>query len=132
MNTKKRFTIKVITLVILLALGIWAVYVGKTGLGFGLISASIAIFVVRLVKERKVQQLVAQGINPYDERAFYVSGKAAYAGYTFFVIITALVVLLGSIFGPEVTVNPYDFLGLVLAVAVFLYLGFYYYYNSKY
>lgn len=39
---------------LLLALGIWAVYIGKVGLGTGLIAATLAVFVIRSIKTKRV------------------------------------------------------------------------------
>ena len=72
-----------------------------------------------------------RGLNPYDERTYYITGKAAYAAYNTFIIVSGLFVLGGSIFGPQVLVNPYNTIGFAMAVLVLLHLGFYYYYNSK-
>jgi uncharacterized membrane protein len=117
--------------VVLLALGIWAVYLGKVGLGAGLIAATIAVFVVRSIKTKKVKEQQDQGLNPYDERAYYITRKAAYAGYSTFLIASGFFVLIGSIFGPKITVNPYNMMGMVIFVLVLLHIGFYYYYNSR-
>lgn len=131
MKTQARFVIGTCFQVVLLALGIWGIYLGKTGMGIGLIAAILAVFVIRSVKTKKVQELQNQGMNPYDERTYYVTGKAAYAAYSTFLIASGLVVLVGSIFGPEILVNPYNLLGFVIGFLVLLHIGFYYYYNSK-
>lgn len=116
---------------LLLALGVWAVYIGKVGLGTGLIAATLAVFVIRNIKTKRVKELQKRGMNPYDERVHYLTGKAAYAAVSVFVIIGALVVLAGSVFGPQITVNPYDMLGVVIFLLVVLHIGFYHYYDRK-
>ena|GEM_PF-6459512 len=73
---------------------------------------------------RKAQ---AQGINPIDERTWTVAGMAAYACYVTYALILAGIILLGSIWGPEILVNPYNLLGFCLMGIVLLYIGFYYY-----
>ncbi len=131
MTTQVRYLIGTGFQVVLLALGIWAVYIGKVGLGTSLIAATLAVFVMRSVKMKRVKELQKRGMNPYDERAYYLTGKAAYAAYSIFVIVGALVVLVGSIFGPEITVNPYNMLGVVIFLLIVLHIGFYYYYDRK-
>lgn len=131
MTTQTRYMIKTAFQVVLLALGIWAIYLGKTGLGFGLIAATLALFVVQSRKTKRIQEQQERGLNPYDERAYYITGKAAYAAYSTFLTTSGLFVLVGSIFGPEILVNPYNMLGAVIGFLVLLYIGFYYYYNSK-
>ena len=131
MTTQARYMIGTAFQVMLLALGIWAVYLGKTGLGIGLIAATLAVFVIRSMKTKRVQEQQERGLNPYDERAYYITGKAAYAAYSTFLLASGLFVLVGSIFGPEILVNPYNMLGIVIAVLVLLHFSFYYYYNSK-
>jgi uncharacterized membrane protein len=42
-----------------------------------------------------------------------------------------LIVLIGSVWGPVILVNPYNFLGLCLCAIVFLYVGYYYYFSYK-
>ncbi len=131
MTTRVRYIISTCFQVLLLAMGIWGIYIGKTGIGFGLVAATLAIFVIRSIKIRKIKELEERGMNPYDERAYYLAGKAAYAAYCVFLITSGLVVLAGSIFGPEILVNPYNLLGFVIMALVLLHIGFYYYYNSK-
>jgi uncharacterized membrane protein len=131
MTTQNRYIIGTVFQVVLLALGIWAVYLDKVGLGAGLIAATLAVFTVRSIKTKRVKEQQDRGLNPYDERAYYITRKAAYAAYSIFLIASALVVLIGSIFGPEITVNPYNMLGMVIFVMVLLHMGFYYYYNSR-
>lgn len=131
MTTQTRYMIKTAFQMVLLALGIWAIYLGKTGFGFGLIAATLAVFVVQSRKTKRIQKQQERGLNPYDERAYYITGKAAYAAYSTFLITSGLFVLVGSIFGPEILVNPYNILGAVIGFLVLLYIGFYYYYNSK-
>jgi len=131
MTTQARFMIGTAFQVVLLGLGIWALYIDKVGLGSSLIAVTLAVFVARSIKTRRIKKQEDRGLNPYDERAYYITGKAAYAAISTFLIISGILVLAGSIFGPEVTVNPYNMLGIVICILVILHIGFYYYYNSK-
>ncbi|MDD3023442.1 MAG: DUF2178 domain-containing protein [Syntrophomonadaceae bacterium] len=114
---------------VLLALGITQIYVGNTGLGTGLTAGVLGASAGRYIKGQKIKKLQAQGLNPYDERAYYIAGKSAYATLSAAVVISALFVLIGSIVGPQLTVNLYNFLGICLAIMIFIYIGFYYYYS---
>ncbi|MGI6513158.1 MAG: hypothetical protein ACOX3D_02225 [Syntrophomonadales bacterium] len=131
MTAPARFIIGTVFQAALLALGIYALYIGKVPLGCGLIAVTLATFVFRGLKTKKVREQQKRGLNPYDERTYYITGKAAYAAYNTFIIVSGLFVLGGSIFGPQVLVNPYNTIGFAMAVLVLLHLGFYYYYNSK-
>lgn len=131
MTRKVRFWLGCLTQILLLGLGIWAIHLGKVGFGIGLISATCAVFVMHRIKFKKLQELQEQGLNPYDERAEVVVGKAAYATYLSFALTTALIVLIGATFGPSIQANIYDILGLSLAALVILYTIFYYYYNQR-
>ncbi len=131
MNTQRRFLVGAFFQGLIIFLGLWAIFLGKTGIGSGMIAATIAVFVVRMIKSRKIIEMEKRGIDPYDERTWFVAGKAAYAGYSSSVVLMAVVVIIGSIFGPEVSVNPYNMLGLVVAAQVLLYAGFYYYFNNR-
>lgn len=117
-------------MLVLLALGIGQIYLGNTGFGTGLTAGVIGASVGRYLKQKKIKKLQSQGLNPYDERAYFIAGKSAYATLCTGVVLSALFVLIGSLMGPPITVNPYNFLGNCLAILVFIYIGFYYYYSS--
>ena len=131
MNHKNRELLRYIILFILLGIGIWEIQIGKSSYGSGLLGAAIFVFIVSSLKQRRIRQAQNQGMNPMDERTWAVAGKAAYAAYMAFVLLAACIVLLGSIWGPQNLVNPYDLLGICLAILVMFYICFYYYYNQK-
>ncbi|MGS0763813.1 DUF2178 domain-containing protein [Syntrophomonas curvata] len=118
-----------ITIAILAGLGLWQLIFVSPGFGTGLIGGAVGVSVARYIKQRKIKEMRAKGLNPYDERTYYIAGKASYAAMVSSILLAALVVLTGSAFGPEVTVNPYDLLGYCIAVMVLLYVIFYYHYN---
>ena len=131
MTTKTRFIIGTVFQLLILGLGIYALFIDKIGLGMALIAATLAVSVVRSNKNRRIQEEERRGLNPYDERASYINGKAAYAACSTFLIVAGLFVLVGSILGPVVLVNPYNTIGIAIAFLVILHTGYYYYYNSK-
>ena len=55
-----------------------------------------------------------KGLDPYDERVWFITGKSAYFAVRVFTVTCAVIVLVGSVWGPEVEVNPYNLLGLCL------------------
>ncbi|HHV76524.1 MAG TPA: hypothetical protein GXX39_04005 [Syntrophothermus lipocalidus] len=116
---------------VLIGLGSLALVNGKTGMGMGLIAGSVAAFTARTIKMKRVRRLEERGLNPYDERVQMISGKAAYAGYVTFIIASSIVVVIGSVIGPVMSVNLYDALGTCLALLVLLYVGYFYYYSYK-
>ncbi len=118
-------------LIILIIAGIIQVQAGEIGFGAGLIGGSAGAAAGRYFKAKKIRALQEKGLNPYDERAYYIAGKAAYSALCAAVIFSALFVIIGSIAGPVISVNPYNFLGSCLAILVFLYLIFYLYYSRN-
>lgn len=118
-------------LAILIVVSIFQIKNGNLGFGIGLLVGCIGASIGRIIKQNKIKKLQEKGLNPYDERAFFIAGKASYATLSSTVILSALFVLLGSILGPQLNVNPYNFLGNCLAIIVFIYIAFYYYYNRN-
>ncbi|MGE5397443.1 MAG: DUF2178 domain-containing protein [Chitinophagales bacterium] len=129
--SKNRIIIKFVALVIMLLIGIWAWFHGKTDIATGLIGASIGVFVINVVKDKRIADMKAKGLNPHDERAVMVSGKAASMAITCFVLVSAVVVLVGSIWGPKIAANPFNLIGLCMTLLIFIYVGFYYYYSHR-
>lgn len=123
--------IQFVVLLMMVGIGVWASFNGKSELGVALICASIGVFIVNLRKLKRLSAMQAKGLNPYDERSYYVGGKAAAAAVQVFVLVSAAIVLGGSIWGPQCQVNPYNFLGLCMTGLIFLYVGFYYYYDRR-
>lgn len=118
-----------ITIAILAGLGLWQLIYVNPGLGAGLIGGTVGVSVARHLKQKKIKELQAKGLNPYDERTYFIAGKAAYATLVSSVLLAALVVLIGSTFAPVMLVNPFDLLGYCIAIVVLLFVVFYYYYN---
>ena len=131
MKTKNRDFLRYIMLFLLFSIGIWQNLSGNISYGSGLIGGAIGVFIAITFKQRKMRQMEAQGLNTYDERAWFIAGKAAYFTYLTFALGSAFIVLIGSIWGPPVLVNPYNFLGICLSILVLLYICFYYYFNWK-
>lgn len=117
------------TIAILAGLGLWQLIYVNPGFGAGLIGGAVGVSVVRYLKQKKIKELQAKGLNPYDERTYAIAGKASYTTLVSSILLAALVVLLGSTFGPIVMVNPFNLLGYCIAIVVLLYVIFYYYYN---
>lgn len=118
-----------VTIAILVGLGLWQLIYVSPGYGTGLIGGAVGVSIARSIKQRKIKEMQAKGLNPYDERVYYIAGKASYAAMVSSILLAALVVLIGSTFGPVVTVNPYDLLGYCIAIMVLLYVIFYYHYT---
>lgn len=118
-----------LTIAILVGLGLWQLIYVSPGYGTGLIGGAVGVSIARFIKQRKIKEMQAKGLNPYDERVYYIAGKASYAAMVSSILLAALVVLIGSTFGPAVMVNPYDLLGYCIAIVVLLYVIFYYHYN---
>ncbi|MEQ8201368.1 MAG: hypothetical protein ABRQ24_08110 [Syntrophomonadaceae bacterium] len=131
MDTRNRGVLSYIILVLLFGIGLWQTMSGEVPFGAGLMGGAIAVFIVTAVKQARIRRLEAQGMKVYDERVWFVAGRAAYYAYVTFALGSALVVLLGSVWGPQVLVNPYNLLGVALSILVTLYIGYYYYFNSK-
>ncbi len=132
MMQKQRLVIKYLVLAILALLAIWQITSGNSDFGIGLLAGLMIAAVALGIKNRQLGKMVEKGMNPYDERVWSIAGKASYAAIRVFVVFIALFVLIGSIWGPGIQVNPYNLLGNCLAGLVFLYVVFYYYYNRKY
>jgi len=131
MSQKNRTLLRNITLFILLAIGIWNIRIGNISDGAGLLGAGVAAYTITTIKHKRLRQAQDQGINPLDERTWTIAGRAAYAAYLTFVGLAVCIILLGSILGPQTLVNPYDLLGICIALLVLFYICFFYYYNHK-
>ncbi len=131
MNAKNREFLRYIILFLLLSIGVWQILSGNSASGSGLIGSAILVFIIITFKQRRIRQVEAQGINVYDERTWYIAGRAGYFTYLTFVLASAFTVLIGSVWGPQVLVNPYNLLGVCLCIMVLLYIGFYYYFNAR-
>lgn len=118
-----------ITVGLLLALGIYLVEKGDTGLGAGLIAGAAGVFTVKLIQFKKIARLEAQGKVAYDERSIYLSAKASLAAVRIYILVLAALVLTGSAFCPDWSITPWDLMGFLLALLVFLWIGFYYYFS---
>jgi uncharacterized membrane protein len=132
MNQKKTMISKYLVLAVLAIIAIWQITSGKSDFGIGLLAGLIMAAVALGIKNRQLGKVYEKGMNPYDERVWSIAGKASYAAMRVFVIIIALFVLIGSVWGPDFQVNPYNLLGICLSGLVFLYVCFYYYFNRKY
>lgn len=115
----------------LIAVGIWQIYTGEPDFGAGLIGGIVAVNAVRFMKQKRMKELQAQGMNPYDERTYAISYRASYSTLVIMILLSAAFVLIGSISGPEITVNPYNFTGGWMALMIVVYLIIYYTYNRK-
>lgn len=131
MSTKNRGMLSYIVLLLLFGIGLWQAQAGNIAFGAGLMAAAVAVLAVTAIKQTRIRRLEAQGINVYDERVWFVAGRAAYYTYVTYALGSALVVLLGSVWGPQVLVNPYNLIGISLSILVLLYIGFYYYFNAQ-
>lgn len=131
MSDKMRKSMSWGVLVLLILIGVWQINAGEYDFGIGLIGAGITVSVVRGMKQRRITELQKQGINPYDERFYAIGYRAAYSTLVTIILLSAGFVLIGSVIGPEVTVNPYDFMGLWLGFTVLVYIFTYYWFNRK-
>jgi|LSQX01.3.fsa_nt_gb uncharacterized membrane protein len=121
----------VVTLLILFFLGVWQTSQGEIGFGSSLIGATIGVAVIRYIKQKKIREMQAKGLNPYDERIIFISDKASRLTLSISIVLAAFFVLAGSVFGPNVQVNPYNFLGFCIAILIFIYLICYYHYGKS-
>jgi len=119
------------TLLMLFLIGIWQVFQGETGFGSSLIGATVGVGVIRYIKGRKIHEMQARGLNPYDERIVYIADKASRLALSISIVLAAVFVLFGSAFGPVIKVNPYNFLGFCLAILTLIYLLSYYHYSRN-
>lgn len=131
MNFNPRMFTRYIVFLLMFGIGLWQILSGKVSLGSALMASAIATFIVQTRKRQRVRQLESRGINVYDERAWFIAGRAAYFSYVTFTLASAFVVLIGSAWGPPTLVNPYNFLGICLSLLVLLYICFYYYFSYR-
>ena len=132
MNRQMTRLIKYLVLAIIAGLAIWQIASGNSSFGTGLLVGVVAAAGSLEIKQRRISDMQEKGMNPYDERAWSLAGMAAYGAVRICVISMAVIVLIGSIWGPQVQVNPYNLLGLCLCALLGLYVGSYYYYNRKF
>ncbi len=131
MSHKQMIFIKYFILAIIGVIAIWQISTGNYSFGTGLLAGIIMAGVILGIKNRQLNLMLEKGINPYDERVWTIAGKASYNSMRIFVVISAIIVLTGSIWDPQTLVNPYNLLGICIAVLMLLYVCFYYYYNWK-
>ncbi|MDI9479686.1 MAG: hypothetical protein ACOXZ6_00020 [Syntrophomonadaceae bacterium] len=132
MNSKNTQCIKWLSLVLVAGIAIWQIVSGNSSFGTGLLVGVVVAAGSLEIRQRRISDMQKKGMNPYDERAWSLAGMAAYVSVRIFVISIAVIVLIGSIWGPQVQVNPYNLLGLCLCALLGLYVGSYYYYNRKF
>ncbi len=131
MKVKNHDFLRYIMLFLLFSIGMWQTLSGNSSFGSGLIGGAIFTFIALTFKRRRIRQMEAQGMTPYDERTWFIAGRAAYFTFLTYALLSAFTVLIGSVWGPQILVNPYNFLGICLSVLVLLYICFYYYFNYK-
>ncbi len=117
------------TIILLIVLGIYMTKTGDLGMGIGLIAGALGVFAVKSIQRRKMAQMAQMGMVAHDERSSYLSSKAALAAVRIYILILALLVLAGSVLDPVWPLTPWDLIGILLALMVALWIGFYYYYN---
>lgn len=125
---KKYFTI-LASLAILLTVGLWNTQKGNPVFGASLIVASLGFGILRIAKERRIAKLKAKGLNPHDERTMHIVGQASVLTINVTILLIGVIILGGSVIGPEIMVNLYDLLGFCLAGIVLIYMTAYYYYS---
>ena len=118
-----------ITILLLIALGSYIISTGDLGMGVGLIAGALGVFALKFIQNRKISQMAQKGLVAHDERSLYLSAKAALAAVRVYILILALLVLAGSVLDPLWPLTPWDLIGILLALMVFLWIGFYYNYN---
>lgn len=131
MDSKKRYIYMVIALAILLGIGIWNIQNGKIAFGASLMGAALGVGIMRYIKEKRLAKLRAKGLEPHDERAMHVAGLASTMTLNIIIFLIAIIILLGTVIGPEIMVNPYDLLGFCLAAIVLIYIVAFYIYNRQ-
>lgn len=129
-NNKKILWIFV-ALLLVITVGVLNIIYGNVGFGTSLIVIMLAVSIARYYKEKRNAQLISKGVNPQDERIHFISGLASRTTLGLSTILGVIVMLLGSI-GPEVLVNPYNFLGYCISFVILIYIAAFYYYNKKY
>lgn len=127
MNKKNIFSFLI--LIVLVGIGIWSAATGKVDFGIGLIVGAIVSRVLIIFKHKRVTAIQATGMNPYDERAERIIGKAAWISLRVFALLSAVVVLIGFLWGPKV--NAFILLGCSLAGLLLIYTCFCFYYNHE-
>ncbi len=130
MNIKTNRLAFYLTIILLLALGVYMISTGDSGMGAGLIAGALGVFSMKSIQHKRQAKLEAQGKVAYDERSLYLSTKAAHAAVRIYILILAGLVLAGSVFDPVWPFTPWDLIGFLLALLVFLWIGFYYYLNQ--
>ncbi len=119
-----------LTVILLIALGVYMITRGDSGMGTGLIAGAIGVFTAKSIQFKKMTKLESEGKVAYDERSLYLSSKAALAAIRIYILVLASLVLAGSVFDPAWPLTPWDLIGFLLALLVFFWVGFYYYYNK--
>lgn len=128
-ETKRRYIYIVMAIALLAGIGSWGIYNGKIAFGASLIGASVGVGIARYMKEKQVEKLKAKGQDPHDERIRYIAGLASTFTLNATIFLIAIIVLVGSVWGPVIMVNPYDLLGFCLAIIVLIYAVAFYYYK---
>jgi uncharacterized membrane protein len=113
-----------ITILLLIALGSYIISTGDLGMGVGLIAGALGVFALKFIQNRKISQMAQKGLVAHDERSLYLSSKAALAAVRVYILILALLVLAGSVLDPLWPLTPWDLIGILLALMVFLWIGF--------
>jgi uncharacterized membrane protein len=123
---------KHLILALIAGIAVWQIAAGNSSFGMGLLIGVIAAAGSLEIKQRRISEMQKKGMNPYDERAWSLAGMAAYGAIRIYAISLAVIILVGSIWGPQIQVTPYNLLGLCLCALLGLYVGSYYYYNRKF
>lgn len=130
MNLKNNLVSFYFIIVLIIILGVYSIYYGNLGMGVGIISGAMGVFVIKSIQRQKIAQLAKRGIVTQDERSLHLSAKAALTAIRIYILLLSLLVLLGSVFDPVFTLTSWDLMGMLLALLVLLWIGFYYYYNK--
>jgi uncharacterized membrane protein len=117
---------------LLAGIAIWLILTENSSFGMGLLVGVIIAVSSSEIRQRRIRAMQEKGLDPYDERVWFITGKSAYFAVRVFTVTCAVIVLVGSVWGPEVEVNPYNLLGLCLCFLLGLYVVTYYYYNNKF
>lgn len=118
-------------LLILIPIGIWDLYVGKTGYGTGIIFGTLGVLLVSWRNIKRIKDMEEKGIEIYDERIMQVAGLAAQGAIKLFALGLALFIGLGAVIGPITKVNPYNFAGYLLAIVLILYTVLFTFHNHR-
>ena len=76
MNFRRNMTAIAVTLLILIGMGIWLISQGNIAFGSSMIGAAIGVGLVRYIEMKKIREMQAKGLNPYDERIVFKIGRA--------------------------------------------------------